>query len=104
MPLSPFTVTTLRIGGGAMIWAAHFAGIYGLTALACARGFATLVAPAVMVGTLLALTAIALTLFAPLRGHRAFAFENTIAAGVAGLAAVAIVFEAVPVILIPACE
>jgi hypothetical protein len=104
MSLSPFIVTTLRMGGGAMIWAAHFAVIYGLTALACARGFAALVAPAVMVGTLLALTAIALTLSPALRGRRAFAFEHTIAVGVAGLAAVAIVLEAVPVILIPACE
>ena len=31
----------LRMALGVMVWAAHFAVVYGFTALACARGFAS---------------------------------------------------------------
>ena len=38
-----FTSTMLRMSSGAIVWAAHFAVIYGVTALACARGNARIV-------------------------------------------------------------
>lgn len=34
-----FTRTALCISSGGIVWALHFAAIYGYTGLACARGF-----------------------------------------------------------------
>lgn len=34
----PFAITSLRIGAGLLIWAAHFAAVYVYAALVCARG------------------------------------------------------------------
>ncbi|HLU76492.1 MAG TPA: hypothetical protein VKZ48_01160 [Burkholderiales bacterium] len=34
----PFATTSLRVGAGFLIWAAHFAAVYVYVALVCARG------------------------------------------------------------------
>ena len=55
----------LRIAFGAVVWAAHFAAIYGATGLACARGSGAgallAVGAATLVGALAAVTIVALT-------------------------------------------
>jgi hypothetical protein len=100
----------LRMFSGALIWAVHFIAIYGFTTLACARGFATMqwlgvgiVAWAIGAATMIALVAaVAVAVYAtrtvPVNG-----FTEWITAGVAALAALAIVWEALPAIMVPAC-
>ena len=50
-----FVATTLRMTAGIIVWAVHFAAIYGYAALACARGFAVPVPAVVGIATILAL-------------------------------------------------
>ena len=104
-----FTRTTLRMFSGVIIWAVHFTAIYAFVALACARGFAqaqwlgaSVVVWAVSAATIVAVAAILAMLVPALRaaGH---AFEDWMTAAVAALALVAIVFETLPVVMVPAC-
>jgi hypothetical protein len=103
------TVAGLRMLSGALIWAVHFMAIYGFTALACARGFAAaqwlgigVVAWAIGAATLVALVAIA-AVIASTRTAPVIGFTEWITAGVAALAMVAIAWEALPAIMVPAC-
>ena len=90
----------LRIGAGAIVWALHFAAIYGLTALACARGFPSAVPWAIGIATALAAAAAAAIIALALRNPD---FAGWMAAAVAGLALLAIVWQAFPVLMLPAC-
>ena len=92
----------LFMSTGVMVWALHFTATYGLTALACARGWTRLVTPSIAVSTLLASLAIAVILAVAL--PRRAQFEYWMSACVAALALVAIVWEALPVLLVPACR
>jgi hypothetical protein len=84
----------IRMSSGAIVWAAHFMAIYGITALACARGSPATVPWAIGIATALALAAIAIIVFN---------FRDWMSAAVAGLALLAIVWEAIPVLVVPAC-
>jgi hypothetical protein len=91
----------LRISSGVIVWSVHFMAIYGFTALACAREFAHAVFPAVAVATLVA---VALLIPIMVTGFRRRAeFEYWMAASLAALALIAVVWEALPVVLVPAC-
>jgi hypothetical protein len=98
-----FTVATLRMTAGIMAWAAHFGVIYAFTALACARGFTQFVPAAIAGATLVALAAIAIGAGPALRGRSRPGFERTLTRGIAALAAVAILLQALPVLLVPTC-
>jgi hypothetical protein len=91
----------LWIAAGIAIWALHFAAAYGFTALACARGWEAAVPWVVGGATLAAVGAIALLTLAlwPRRAH----FIEWMAIAVAALALVAILLEAVPVMMVPPC-
>jgi hypothetical protein len=89
------------MSSGVMVWALHFTAIYGLTALACARGWGWLVMPSIAASTLLASIAIGALLAIAL--PRRAQFEYWMSACVAALALVAIVWEALPVLMVPAC-
>lgn len=108
----------IRMLGGLLIWAVHFGVIYGLNALACARGFAELrwlgvgvVAWGIAIATVAALAAVlALTIAAVLNTRRpgvredpASHFLEWMTAAFGGCATVAIVWDALPVLLIPPC-
>jgi hypothetical protein len=104
-----FTRTTLRMCSGVVIWGAHFTAIYAFAALACARGFAqtqwlgaNIIVWVIGGATLIALAAILVMLIPALRAARD-SFENWMTAAVAALALVAIVFETLPVLMVPAC-
>jgi hypothetical protein len=104
-----FTRTTLRMFSGVIIWAAHFTVIYAVAALACARGFAetqwlgaSLIAWAIGAATLVAIAAILLMVVPALRSARE-SFESWMTAAVGALALLAVVFETVPVVMVPAC-
>ena len=95
---------------GALIWAAHFMTLYGFTALACARGYASAqwlgisaVAWTGTVATALALAALAPIALPALRDARRGGSNGWLAVGVAALAALGIVWEALPTWIAPAC-
>lgn len=105
-----FSTATLRMFSGVIIWAVHFTAIYGFTALACARGFAALqwlgigIVPWAIGGaTLLAATATLTILVAAVRTARD-SFESWMTAGVAALALIAILWETLPVLMVPVCR
>lgn len=93
-----------------LLWAAHLLAIYVFTALACARGFADLrwlgvgiVRWGVASVTVVALVALFLLVRptpARLSGLR---FEPWLAAGLGGLAAVAMLWEALPALWMRPC-
>ena len=96
-----FRAATLRIAFPVIVWATHFAIAYGITALACARaaphavpwtiGVATLGAAALMVATMVRAW--------PRRGD----FEAWLTLALAAMALTAIVWEGMPVLIVPAC-
>ena len=93
--------TSLRIASGVIVWAAHFAAIYGTTGLACARDAAGLVPWAVGGATLVAG---AMASFIFLREWRMRAsFNNWLAATIAAISLLAIVWEGITVLIVPAC-
>ena len=111
MAAQTFTRITLRMSSGVLIWAAHFAVIYGFAALACTRGFADvkwlglgIVTAVVVASTLIAAGAVLAFLVPAIRAG-VDAFENAMTAGAGALALLAIVWEGfVPVFIVPACS
>ena len=90
-----------------LVWAAHFTTLYGFTALACARGFASsqwlgisAVGWTVDIATLLALAADVAIALRSLRVRNAMAW---LGAGVAALSALGIAWVALPALMVPAC-
>jgi hypothetical protein len=109
MHMGRFTRTTLRMFSGVIIWAAHFTVIYSITALACARGVAetqwlgaSLVAWSIGAATFVATVAILVMVVPALRDARE-SFESWMTAAVGALALLAVVYETVPVMMVPAC-
>ena len=86
---------------GPLCWALHFAAIYGLTGIACARGMGSAVPWAIAAVTSVAAAAVIAILAVALR--RRDSFEHWLAAAAAGLALLAIAWEALPVLMVPAC-
>jgi len=89
----------MRMALPVALWALHFTAIYGFTALACARGFAGAVPWTV--GAMSALAAL-LAVFL-LISNLSARFERWMTAALAAFALVAIVFETLTVVLVPAC-
>lgn len=102
MPGAPRNgASALWISSGAIVWALHFTAIYGVTALACARGFPRVIPWAVAAATLLAA---ALSIALILRGYRGrAAFIGWMTGAVAALALVAIVYESIGAAMVPSC-
>jgi hypothetical protein len=113
-----FTWTTVRLTANLLIWAAHFGVIYAGSALVCARGGldASLLGVGVLtwiigLATLAALAGVLWVGAAAIREIRCGRhphgstpwFLNWVSAGLGGLAVVAIVWEAVPLFIVPPC-
>ena len=96
-----FPATALFISAGIIIWALHFAALYGLTALACARGWNAAVLPALWVATAVAAMAALVVIAAGWR--RRDVFEYWLSATIAAFGLVAIAYEAVTILMVPAC-
>ncbi len=107
---------TWRLWVGPLVWATHFLAIYGFTALACARivepGWFGVGAVPWFVGaaTLVAAAALLVTIgFAVRDGRRAVSsqepsrFMHSLTAAIASLALLAVVWETLPVLLVPVC-
>jgi hypothetical protein len=89
----------MKIASPIVVWAVHFGLIYGFTGLACARGWERAVPWTVGAATILA----AVLTLALILTNLSSGFTRWMTAAVAALALVAILFEGVPVLLIPAC-
>ena len=108
---APFTRTALRIWSGAIVWALHFTVIYAFAALACARGYADvrLFGPNLVTWSVLGATIIGLVVAVAI-ARRALrggveSFERWMTAAVAGLAALAIVWEGLAAsFILPSCS
>jgi hypothetical protein len=112
-------VEVLGSAAGLAVWAAHFGLIYASNAVACERGLTGpwllgLPFVPVMVGglTLVALAALALLLRSALSrldppldegGEAEPRFTRWFAAATAALAAVAVLFQAMPALVVPPC-
>ena len=96
-----FPLTALRISAGVIVWTLHFAAIYGVTGLACARGWTSIIAPSIGAATALAAAACIAIIVGGWR--RRAEFESWLSASVAALALVAIVSESIPVLSVPPC-
>jgi hypothetical protein len=103
---------------GLAVWAAHFGAIYAVNALACERDLALRplglpFVPAAVIGlTLLAVLALALILRRAVRrlapphdegGEEEPRFTTWFAAATAALAALAVLFQAAPALVVPSC-
>jgi hypothetical protein len=107
--LSPTLLVTLRMVSGVAIWALHFTAIVTFVALACARGLANadwlgigVVAWGVGAATAIALAAAALVVVSSLR-RPVRGFADWLGASVTALAALAIIWEALPAMLVEPC-
>lgn len=96
-----FARTALSLSAGPITWALHFAAIYGFTGVACARGLATAVPWAIGIATLAAGAACVAIVVAGMR--RREEFEAWLSASLAGLALLAIAWEALTVLLVRPC-
>lgn len=114
MRLSHFTRSFLLIFSGPIIWAVHFLAIYGAAGVICARPAAArlqwLGLHAADWSTLVAsVAAIAVISGIVVRTHRQQAhaghagFTPWMAAGLGLLSIIAIVWETLPILLIPSC-
>ena len=115
-----FSGRLVEMLAGPLIWAAHFLFIYIFQALACARGFAgvsllgTGIVPlTVGMATAVAAVATVLMLFRAMRDLGAIGpateqdaerFMNWMTAAGAGLSLVAILWDGLPVLLLPSCQ
>ena len=113
MRATPFTTNFLLMLAGPLIWAAHFLAVYVYAGILCARprwnvewlglsiaGWGTVAASVVALAAMAALL-----VFARARGveHDNRIFIRWISIGLSLLSAVAIIWETVPVFLVPAC-
>jgi hypothetical protein len=90
------------MAAGIGVWALHFAVIYTITTIACARAAPHIVPWSIGVATIIAL---ALASAIVVTGYRKRSdFVDWMAAGVAALAILAIVWEAAALPWAPACE
>ena len=85
------------MSSGVIVWAVHFAVVYGFTALACARGFGGAAPWLVGVATLVAAAAAVLVLLA----HLSQEFTRWITAALAAAALLAILWEGLSALLVP---
>ena len=87
-----------------LVWSAHFAIIYGFTALACARQMIAAVPWVVGAASAAALLALAAVVVpAGLRAARAPSLADFLALGLGALATIAVAWETSALLWVPAC-
>lgn len=114
----PFGTTSLRVGAGFLIWAAHFAAVYVYAALVCARGDPTAQwmgasAARLNIGliTLVAVALLGYALWQSLRGtwradvqRAAQPFLAWLGAAIALFGLLAVLWTALPAIWVALCQ
>jgi hypothetical protein len=103
--VTDFAAATLRMFSGVLIWAAHFLVIYATTGIVCAKrsSNAELVPWVIGIATVIAFAAVLGVMRSNLRRSANDRFIHWMAIALAGLALIAIVWEAIPVLLVPIC-
>jgi hypothetical protein len=96
-----FARATFWISAGPAAWVVHFAALYGIGALACARRFPEAVPWIVVIATVGA-AALAASVLVKCLAERAD-FVRWVGAGNAAIALIAIAWGALPVLKVPAC-
>jgi hypothetical protein len=91
----------LWMSSGILVWALHFAALYGFTSLACARGFGASI-PWVA-GTATAAALVAMTLIALRAAPRRAGFTAWMTLAIVGFAAIGVMYDAVPLLIVPPC-
>jgi hypothetical protein len=91
----------LFMSSGVMVWALHFTAIYGITGLACARGWHSLVLPSVGAASAIAAVACVAIIAAGLR--RRTQFEYWMSASIAAFGLVGIAWETLTLLVVPIC-
>ena len=104
---------TWRLWIAPVVWALHFLAIYGFTALSCARpdGPGSAIVPAfVITVTIAAVAVLGATIVLAMRDHGrshevpgVWRFVHGLTSTTAALVIVAVVWEALPVLLVPVC-
>ena len=89
------------MASGVLVWALHFAALYGYTALACARGFPGTVRWFTAFATLAALAAMLFIIARNL--PRRAEFESWMALMIAALALIGVVYETVSLYMVRPC-
>ncbi|MCW5695586.1 MAG: hypothetical protein KIS96_02505 [Bauldia sp.] len=90
---------------GLIVWAVRFLAVYGFTAIACVNGWSGAVPVVIVAASVVAIAVNGVVIAAGLRrnGSEAGRFLGLIAAAVAALSIIAIVFETLPAFLVDAC-
>ena len=96
-----FARTTLRLAFPLVVWGVHFAIVYGSTSLACARAAPGAVPWMIGLATVAAGAALIVTIAR--EWPRRSDFEAWLASALAAMALIAIAWEALPVLMVPAC-
>jgi hypothetical protein len=92
-------MTALRLSAGPLLWLAHFGALYGFNAIACARGLPGAVPWVVAAATLiLAIPAGFLVL-----RKRKDEFVEWLTAALAALSLLAILWQALPALMVSPC-
>lgn len=103
----------LDLGFGFLVWAAHFLAVYVATAVACVLGLgaasASRVATFLTALALVTVVATAVVVWHAIRRYRQHRevpdrhFRMSVTIGADAIAAVAIVWQLFPILLVPAC-
>jgi hypothetical protein len=96
-----FAAATFRLSAGILVWALHFGLIYGVTGLACARGMPRAAPWGIGAATLVAVLVLVPLVVAGWR--RRAEFESAIGGALGAFALLAVLWQALPVLLIEAC-
>jgi hypothetical protein len=91
--------TTLRVAYGPLIWLVHFGILYGFNALACARGFPGAVPWVVAAATLILAVPVGLLVLGKRKGQ----FVDWLSAALAALSLLAILWQALPALMVSPC-
>jgi len=109
-----FGRTFLRLFAAPLVWAAHFAGIYGAVGMICARRLhgvtlfgAGIASCVVAAATTISIAAVVLLTLRDARAnapHDTASFTRWTSAALGLLSIVAIAWEAMAILLVPACQ
>jgi hypothetical protein len=96
---TPAKNPTLRVAYGPLIWLVHFSVLYGFNAIACARGFPGAVPWVVAAATLALALAAGFLVLKTTKDE----FVDWLSAALAALSLLAILWQALPALMVSPC-
>ncbi len=98
-----FALAMLRATGGLLVWGAHFGMLYGATGLACARDFSASVPWTIAGATLAAVVANGALAVSGVRAAASGDILDWLTVSIAAISMLAVVWQALPVLMVPIC-